>query len=327
MHTHSYISMCDFWYCLFWAMNGCLFWWMVLSIEAVFILKHRQVRLEHVWCNRGSCYIPVRVWDFLWVPISFMGWEIYTGQRHCVDCVDRFFFLLEANFSSRFSQGTHQLGWNWSTSPSPPGIFHQLIDYICPAVLIRCFRRCEESGLTHRWPSGVFQELVLVAGGMDIPFPRLLQRCLCMLPAVFCRCFCWCSNKKNVLVVYFARHVWITSKQSWICRWVMFVDEDFFRFGFLYTGAVSDPTSRVPDFPPRRDIQKQIPFAIIRPSGVVSAALEPLPGWVDAYLLVEPLIDPQHKLRKTKPGDEMALPCSLDKYCLINDNSLIKEHQ
>lgn len=126
MHTHSYISMCDFWYCLFWAMNGCLFWWMVLSIEAVFILKHRQVRLEHVWCNRGSCYIPVRVWDFLWVPRSFMGWEIYTGQRHCVDCVDRFFFLLEANFSSRFSQGTHQLGWNWSTIPSPPGIFHQL---------------------------------------------------------------------------------------------------------------------------------------------------------------------------------------------------------
>lgn len=138
-----------------------------------------------------------------------------------------FFFLLEANFSSRFSQGTHQLGWNWNTSPSPPGIFHQLIDYICPAVLIRCFRRCEESGLTHRWPSGVFQELVLVAGGMDIPFPRLLQRCLCMLPAVFCRCFCWCYNKKSVLVVYFARHVWITSAHSWICFLGLFVDEDF----------------------------------------------------------------------------------------------------
>jgi len=40
-----------------------------------------------------------------------------------------------------------------------------------------------------------------------------------------------------------------------------------------------------------RDIQRQIPFAIIRPSGVVSAASEPLPGWVDAYLLVEPLIE------------------------------------
>lgn len=29
----------------------------------------------------------------------------------------------------------------------------------------------------------------------------------------------------------------------------------------------------------------------MRPSGVVSAASEPLPGWVDAYLLVEPLIE------------------------------------
>ena len=46
---------------------------------------------------------------------------------------------------------------------------------------------------------------------------------------------------------------------------------------------------------PRRDIQKHVPFAIIRPSGVVSAASEPLPGWVDAYLLVEPLIDPWQK--------------------------------
>lgn len=40
-----------------------------------------------------------------------------------------------------------------------------------------------------------------------------------------------------------------------------------------------------------QDIQDRTPFAIVRPSGVVSAASEPLPGWVDAYLLVEPLIE------------------------------------
>lgn len=39
------------------------------------------------------------------------------------------------------------------------------------------------------------------------------------------------------------------------------------------------------------------PYSVVRPSGVVSAVAEPLPGWVDAYLLVEPLIEGrrQHK--------------------------------
>ena len=42
------------------------------------------------------------------------------------------------------------------------------------------------------------------------------------------------------------------------------------------------------------------PYAVVRPSGVVSAVAEPLPGWVDAYLLVEPLIEGrgQHKTHR-----------------------------
>jgi len=39
------------------------------------------------------------------------------------------------------------------------------------------------------------------------------------------------------------------------------------------------------------ELQGNVSYAIVRPSGVVSAAAEPAPGWVDAYLLVEPLIE------------------------------------
>lgn len=101
-----------------------------------------------------------------------------------------FFFARSQLFVKVFARNT-PVGLKLKHHPIPARNFPPTqLDSICPAVLIRCFRRCEESGLTHRWPSGVFQELVLVAGGMDIPFPRLLQRCLCKLPAVFCRCFC-----------------------------------------------------------------------------------------------------------------------------------------
>lgn len=42
----------------------------------------------------------------------------------------------------------------------------------------------------------------------------------------------------------------------------------------------------------------------MRPSGVVSAANEPIPGWVDAYLLVEPLIEGVGRGQITNfPGD------------------------
>ncbi|CAE7214036.1 FAR2 [Symbiodinium natans] len=40
-----------------------------------------------------------------------------------------------------------------------------------------------------------------------------------------------------------------------------------------------------------QDVQGVRPYAVVRPSGVVSAWAEPMPGWVDAYLLVEPLIE------------------------------------
>mmetsp|Transcript_81816 Transcript_81816/g.162388 ORF Transcript_81816/g.162388 Transcript_81816/m.162388 type:complete len:571 (-) Transcript_81816:172-1884(-) len=45
-------------------------------------------------------------------------------------------------------------------------------------------------------------------------------------------------------------------------------------------------------------------FAIVRPSGIVSAVREPYPGWIDAYLLVEPLIEGVGRGQITSfPGD------------------------
>jgi len=45
-------------------------------------------------------------------------------------------------------------------------------------------------------------------------------------------------------------------------------------------------------------------FAIVRPSGIVSAVREPFPGWIDAYLLVEPLIEGVGRGQITSfPGD------------------------
>jgi len=45
-------------------------------------------------------------------------------------------------------------------------------------------------------------------------------------------------------------------------------------------------------------------FAIVRPSGIVSAVREPHPGWIDAYLLVEPLIEGVGRGQITSfPGD------------------------
>jgi len=53
---------------------------------------------------------------------------------------------------------------------------------------------------------------------------------------------------------------------------------------------------------------KNIPFAILRPSGVVAAVNEPVRGWVDAYLVVEPLIEALGKGQlATFPGDPRAV--------------------
>lgn len=47
-----------------------------------------------------------------------------------------------------------------------------------------------------------------------------------------------------------------------------------------------------------------MPFAIVRPSGIVAASKEPFVGWIDAYLLVEPLIEGVGKGQITSfPGD------------------------
>eukprot|EP00931_Biecheleriopsis_adriatica_P069637 TRINITY_DN43467_c0_g1_i1.p1 TRINITY_DN43467_c0_g1~~TRINITY_DN43467_c0_g1_i1.p1 ORF type:complete len:593 (-),score=115.42 TRINITY_DN43467_c0_g1_i1:75-1826(-) len=52
------------------------------------------------------------------------------------------------------------------------------------------------------------------------------------------------------------------------------------------------------------ELQGDVPYAVVRPSGVVSAAAEPVPGWVDAYLLVEPLIEGVGRGQITSfPGD------------------------
>lgn len=39
------------------------------------------------------------------------------------------------------------------------------------------------------------------------------------------------------------------------------------------------------------EVQGDVPYAVVRPSGIVCAVAEPIPGWLDAYLLVEPLIE------------------------------------
>lgn len=53
-----------------------------------------------------------------------------------------------------------------------------------------------------------------------------------------------------------------------------------------------------------QELQGPVPYAVVRPSGVVAASREPTPGWVDAYLLVEPLIEGVGRGQiKSFPGD------------------------
>merc|ERR1719159_1892925 len=47
------------------------------------------------------------------------------------------------------------------------------------------------------------------------------------------------------------------------------------------------------------------PLIIIRPSGITSCAREPMPGWLDCYLLNEPIIEATGKGQLTAfPGRE-----------------------
>lgn len=324
MHTHSYISMCDFWYCLFWAMNGCLFWWMVLSIEAFFILKHRQVRLEHVWCNRGSCYIPVRVWDFLWVPISFMGWEIYTGQRHCVDCVDRFFFFARSQlFVKVFARNT-PVGLKLKRHPIPArNLKTTQLDSICPAAADSLFQE-----MRRKWVDAQMAEWGVSrarsCGWWDgYTFSKAIAEMLVHAACSFLSVFLLMFQQKKCVSGYILPGMYeslqnILGFVSWVCS----VDEDF-SFGFLYTytsGTRRDPTP--PEFlltPKARDPKTDSlchhpPLrcgfcrfrTIARLGGCVFVGGTLNRSWAPNW-------------GKNISGDEiMASPCSLDKYCRIN---------
>lgn len=240
-------------------MNGTINW-------IVFILKHRPVRLEHdvTWLLHSS----VRFWDE--VPISFMLEKFYTGQRHCVDCVDRicFFCFLPTFRFAVFARNT-PVGLKLKHQPIPARNFP-------PIHRLRCWFVVSGDAKKVGWRTdgrvGCFKSSFLwLVGWIHLFQGYCRDACACCL-----HFFVDLPTKESVLVVYFARHVWITSNNPWIC-WRLCLLR-ILRLFSLRT--------------PRRDIQRQIPFAIIRPSGVVSAASEPLPGWVDAYLLVEPLIDP-----------------------------------
>jgi len=51
-------------------------------------------------------------------------------------------------------------------------------------------------------------------------------------------------------------------------------------------------------------VLSDVPYSIVRPSGIVAATKEPAPGWIDAYLLVEPLIEGVGRGQITSfPGD------------------------
>jgi len=51
-----------------------------------------------------------------------------------------------------------------------------------------------------------------------------------------------------------------------------------------------------------------IPFIIVRPSGISSCALQPVPGWIDAYLLNEPIIEATGKGQLSAfPGREESI--------------------
>lgn len=74
----------------------------------------------------------------------------------------------------------------------------------------------------------------------------------------------------------------------------------------------------------------EVPVAVVRPSGITGAMKDPEPGWTDAYLLTEPLIEGVGKKNITEfPGKPTTvidtIPCDMVvNLCLVAGSALLK---